>query len=286
VFPVALGLGAATCIGVANICAGYASRRVSPLLVGFWSQATGATLCAVLLLISRPPLVAGQLVWGLLAGFAGGLGMALFYRAMAAGAISLVAPITACAVVVPVMYAIAAGETPTLLVSIGIVAIIAGVLVASMQPARIEGDLARAGVADERRVLLLAVAAAVIFGVFFILIDLAPRADGWGTLWTAGAVRLSGFSVQIALLARARKRLTGPGRLAPAIITVGALDLISLILISIGATTNAYGVVTALVGLYPVITALLGVLVLGERLTRMQASGATLAMAGVMLVSV
>ncbi len=284
--PVALGLSAAACIGVANVCAGYASRRLSPLLVGFWSQATGAMLCAVLLLLLRPALVGGQLFWGLLAGFAGGAGMVLFYRAMAAGAISLVAPITACAVVIPVVYAIAAGESPTLLVSAGIVAIIAGVLIASLQPARPSEDGSRAGVAGEREALVSAVVAAIIFGVFFILIDLAPRADGWGTLWTAGAVRVSGFSVQIALLALGRKRLAGPGRYAPAIATAGALDLVSLILISIGATTEAYGVVTALVGLYPVITALIGVLVLGERLTRVQASGATLAMAGVMLVSI
>jgi drug/metabolite transporter (DMT)-like permease len=59
----------------------------------------------------------------------------------------------------------------------------------------------------------------------------------------------------------------------------------ALLLISFGATTDAYGIVTALVGLYPVIVALLGVVFLGERLTRVQATGATLAMAGVLLVS-
>ncbi|MBW3633689.1 MAG: EamA family transporter, partial [Chloroflexi bacterium] len=66
----------------------------------------------------------------------------------------------------------------------------------------------------------------------------------------------------------------------------GTLDLTSLILISFGSTTDSYGIVTALVGLYPVVAALLGVVFLGERLTRVQATGATLAMAGVLLVSV
>ena len=59
-----------------------------------------------------------------------------------------------------------------------------------------------------------------------------------------------------------------------------------LILISFGAMTDAYGIVTVLLGLYPVITAILGVLVLKERLTPVQTTGATLAMAGVLLVSV
>ena len=60
----------------------------------------------------------------------------------------------------------------------------------------------------------------------------------------------------------------------------------SALLISFGSMTEAYGIVTALVGLYPVIVALLGVVFLGERLTRLQATGATLAMAGVVLVSI
>ena len=66
----------------------------------------------------------------------------------------------------------------------------------------------------------------------------------------------------------------------------GTLDLFSLILINFGATTDSYGIVTALVGLYPVVAMLLGVVALRERLTRIQTSGAVLAMAGVLLVSV
>jgi drug/metabolite transporter (DMT)-like permease len=49
--------------------------------------------------------------------------------------------------------------------------------------------------------------------------------------------------------------------------------------------TDSYGIVTALMGLYPVVTALLGTIFLHERLTRLQTTGATLALIGVMLVS-
>jgi drug/metabolite transporter (DMT)-like permease len=97
---------------------------------------------------------------------------------------------------------------------------------------------------------------------------------------------LSGFGVQAALVALGPRRVSLPGRYAPAVATSSVLDLTSLILISFGAMTESYGLVTALVGIYPVITALIGVALLGERLTRIQASGATLAMAGVLLVSV
>jgi drug/metabolite transporter (DMT)-like permease len=286
VLPVALGLGAATCIGFSNIVAGITARRLTPLIVGFWSQATGVVWCALLLLALRLPLLAGQIPGGLIAGLAGGAGIVLFYRSMTAGAISLVAPITACSVVFLVIYAIASGETPTLPVAAGFVAIIGGIVLASLRPTPIRGDPPDSRISTERRAVALAIGAAAAFGAFFILIDFAPPASGWGALWTAGAVRFSGFGVQVALATLGTRRLAWPGRYAPAVALAGTLDLTSLVLISFGSTTDAYGIVTALVGLYPVVAALLGVVFLGERLTRVQATGATLAMAGVVLVSV
>jgi drug/metabolite transporter (DMT)-like permease len=286
VLPVVLGLGAATCIGVSNIVAGITARRLGPLTVGFWSQATGMALCALLLLAFRPPLLPGQIPAGLVAGLAGGIGVAVFYRAMTAGAISLVSPITACAVIFPVVYAIASGETLTLLAAVGIVAIIGGIVLASLRPTPVRGDPPDTRIATDRRAIVLSIIAAVGFGCFFILIDFAPPATGWSALWTAGAVRTSGFMVQVALALFGRKGVSWPGHYMPAVALAGALDLTALTLISFGATTDAYGIVTALVSLYPVIVALLGVVFLGERLTRPQTIGATLAMAGVLLVSI
>jgi pyruvate kinase len=53
------------------IVAGITARRLTPLIVGFWSQATGTVWCALLLLVLRPPLVSGQISAGLIAGLAG-----------------------------------------------------------------------------------------------------------------------------------------------------------------------------------------------------------------------
>ena len=284
--PVVLGLSAATCIGVSNIVAGITARRLTPLILGFWSQATGAVWCVLLLLVLRPPLLPGQIPVGLIAGLAGGAGMVLFYRSMTAGAISLVAPITACAVIFPVVYSLASGETLTFVASAGLVAIIAGIVLASLRLTPVHGDPPDTRISTDRRAIILAIGAAVGFGLFFILIDFAPPASGWGALWTASGVRCSGFAVQIALALLARRELAWPGPNLPAIALTGTLDLASLILISFGATTDAYGIVTALVSLYPVIVALIGFVFLGERLTRAQTIGATLAMAGVLLISV
>jgi drug/metabolite transporter (DMT)-like permease len=286
VLPIALGLTAALCVGASDFAAGIASRRLPPALVAFWAQATAVVAAGLLLLILRPPLVAGQIPWGLTAGLATGVGLALLYRAMAAGAISLVAPISACSVVFPVLFAVATGETLTPLAAGGIVAIIIGVVLASLQPSPVMSDPTNTRIGGDRRAVILALASTVAFGLFFIVIDIAPQAAEWGTLWTAGAARLSSFGVQAGLVLLGPRRLASPGRYTPAVASAGLLDQASLMLLGIGAMTDAYGIVTALMGLYPLATAFLGTVLLGERLTRLQATGATLAIAGIMLVSV
>jgi drug/metabolite transporter (DMT)-like permease len=279
-------LSAAVCIGIADFAAGIASRRLTPVLVGFWSQATSVLLTGLLLLVLRPPLVPGQASWGLFAGLATGVGLALLYRAMAFGAISLVGPITACSVVLPVVYSVARGEPITTLAAAGTVAIITGVVLASLQPQSAPGDSNDTEIGGERRAVVLAISAAAAFGIFFILIDLAPQASGWGTLWTAATARLSSFGVQSILVALGPRRPSWPGGTMPIIALAGILDQASLVLLGLGAMSGAYGIVTALMGLYPLVMVLLGVLLLGERLTRMQATGAALAITGIMLVSV
>lgn len=284
--PILLGLGSALSIGVGDFVAGVASRRVPSMLVGFWTQAVGATMGVLFLLILRPHLTPGQLPISILAGLATGVGLALLYRAMSIGAISLVAPIVACAVVIPVIFAVLQGEALSRLAAVGVVAIVGGIVLASLQPAPVAGDPTDTGREGDRQAVILSIFAAIAFGAYYTLVDLAPQSGDWGALWTAGSARVASLGVQTALILLARQRFTWPGRYFPHLAAAGALDQLSLIFLGLGALTTAFGVVAALTGLYPVVTSLLGVLLLRERLTRLQASGAVLALAGVMLVSV
>jgi drug/metabolite transporter (DMT)-like permease len=287
VLPVVLGLGSASCIGVADFIAGIASRRFPPLMVGFWVQLVALVLTAAMMALLRPPLDApAQIAWGLAAGVGSGFGLLLLYRALAAGAMSLVAPIVACSVVLPVVFAIARGEVVTLLSGGGIAAVFAGIVLASLQPAPVPGDPTDTGKAGDRLAVGYAIGAALGFGLFLILIDIGATGSAAASLWTTSASRVTAFGVQVAVVLAGRRQIARPGRLLPALAAVAALDQGANVLLGLGAVTEAYGIVTILFGLYPVVTALLGTLLLGERLTRIQATGATLAVVGVMLVSV
>ncbi|MFN8592786.1 MAG: DMT family transporter [Thermomicrobiales bacterium] len=284
--PILCGLGAATCVGVGDFIAGLTARRMAPLQVGFWVQLLALPIAAIMLLIVRPPLEVWQLGWGLAAGLGSGIGLALLYRALACGAMSLVSPIVACAVVLPVIVSIARGEEVTTLSAAGIVAVFAGIVLASLQPAPVVGDPTDTDAAGDRQAIMLAIGSAVAFGLFLVLIDFGVSGSGAGSLWTTSASRVSAFGIQSVLIFFSSRRVDRPGPLWPRLAGAAALDQGANTLLGIGAVTDAYGIVTILFGLYPVVTALLGTVLLGERLTRLQTTGATLAVIGVLLVSV
>ena len=120
---VTLALASAAFYGAADFLGGTASRRADAVVVTFVAQAAGLIVLALLLplLPSSSPLPSDYL-WGIAAGVAGSVGVALLYRALALGTMSIVAPITAvCAAAVPVLVALALGERPGVYAALGIV---------------------------------------------------------------------------------------------------------------------------------------------------------------------
>src|ERR687884_46166 len=100
-----LALGSAFLYGAADFTGGLTSRRAATIPVVVVSQFSGL----VSLVLALPLLPASSpsrtdLVWGAVAGLTGGIGVALLYRALAIGRMSVVAPTTAvCAVAIPVV---------------------------------------------------------------------------------------------------------------------------------------------------------------------------------------
>src|SRR5687767_14430674 len=102
--PSLLALFSAFAYGAADFLGRLATQRSNTIAVVFVSQAAGLVLLAatILFLPGSLPQVS-DLIWGGVAGLAGGGGVALLYRALAIGPMSIVAPLTAvCAALIPV----------------------------------------------------------------------------------------------------------------------------------------------------------------------------------------
>lgn len=270
---IALGLASSLSWGVADFFGGLASRRAPAIAVVAFSQAAGLAVALVALAATRPaPPSAAAYGLGVAAGVTGVVGLAAFYRGLAVGTMSLVAPISALGALLPLAIDLAAGRSPGALALAGMVVALAGTSLAASAP----GPATRRG-------LGLAAIAALGFGGFFVL--LAEAADDGGALWSIISARCG--SVPFALIAVAALgvgRAVGRG-VWPLVVVAGVLDASANLMFAAGSQRGLVSVVAVLGSLYPVVTVALAALALHERLGRLQALGAAVALAGVVMIA-
>ena len=265
---------------MADFFGGLQSRRLPSLAVAVWSQlAGGLTLGLVLAFLGQAPTVQG-LAWGALAGVFGGLGLAFFYRGLAVGLMSIVAPIAACGAAVPVVVALVLGEAPAALALVGMAAAMAGVVMASLP----SSGSADQSATDPRQALFMALGAAGGFGLFFVLLDVAA-ATGDPPLWVVGGARVGSLLLLGSVAAIGRQALPFPGRRMPAVALIGIADTLANVLFTYATLEGNLGAVSVLGSLYPLATIALARVVLAERLARLQAVGVSLALMGIVLIA-
>src|SRR5688572_13902875 len=117
-----LAILSAAAYGAADFLGGMAARRATTVAAVIVSQAAGLLLLGLVLPLLPDAVVQPRdIAWGAVAGLTGGGGVALLYRALAIGPMSIVAPLTAvCAAAVPVTAGLAFGERLTILTAFGI----------------------------------------------------------------------------------------------------------------------------------------------------------------------
>jgi drug/metabolite transporter (DMT)-like permease len=286
-------LTAAILYGSADFLGGFATRHARVLSVLPLSTAAGTIIVLVASVASGQPIRAEGIAWGLAAGVVGGFGLMVFYAGLAAGPMSVVAPVSALvSTILPVAVALADGERASAIVSAGaLVCLIAVVLVSSSERKAVaevhtpglRGLVARSGF--HGRAVAYGVGAGTAFGLFFLFIKDAGHS---GTLWPIAAARVSGFVVVViaAAVARARPVLTGVStRLLLATVGSGAVDAAANVFYIVATHSGLFGLAVVLTSLYPGVTVLLARLTLGERLRAAQQIGLVLACLGVILVT-
>lgn len=272
---VALALASGLLWGCADFGGGLTSRRAPVLAVSFVSQGVGF-LALLAVFAVRHDISGSSFRFGLLAGIGGASGLALFYWALSLGTMSIVAPIAACSAIIPFTIALASGERPSALALAGAALALVGIVAASLEERR--ADLAARG-----RAVVVAVAAAVMLGVFVYFLGKGGQAgSAFSTLFGA---RLVSLALLGAAAAVARTSLRQPRELIGQAALVGVADVAANALFALAADRGLLSIVAVLGSVYPVATVLLAHLVLGERITPVQRVGVVCALTGVALVS-
>jgi drug/metabolite transporter (DMT)-like permease len=205
----------------------------------------------------------------------GTAGLVAFYRGMAAGAISVVAPIAGAAAVVPVVWGLATGDHPSGLQDLGFVLALGGVVATSWE--RTPGS-ARVAAGVGWAALTL-----VAFGGYYVPMHTASQDD---FLWASLVFRLTSTSMVWLAVLLSGQRVSGIRPHLLALVTIGLADTGGNVFFA--AASQEHGlvsVVSVLASLYPIVTVLLARLTLGERVQRTQEAGIVVTLAGVAMIS-
>jgi drug/metabolite transporter (DMT)-like permease len=269
----ALALAAAASWGVGDFLGGLKSRSLSPIAILIVAQPIGLALLAIWVAARGEGPPGSSVLWACLAAVLGTTGLVAFYRGMAAGALSIVAPIAGAGAAIPVIWGLARGDHPSGLQELGFVAAFAGVILASFER-RPQATRLAAGAG-------WAVIAMLAFGAYYIPMHAASHGD---FLWAAFVFRLTSTT----LIACAWLVLRPPrARRAdlPVLASIGVLDTGGNVFFAAASSRGLVSVVSVLASLYPVVTVLLARAVLHERVHRSQELGIALALGGIVLIS-
>jgi uncharacterized membrane protein len=271
----ALALAASLAWGFADFFGPLKGRTLGAFRVLFTAQIAGLLAIALAVAIrGRGPAGAAVLL-AIPAACSGTLGLWAYYRGVAVGAMSVVAPIAGVSAIVPVAVGVATGERPTSFQVAGIVLAIIGVGLASREHQEAGDRRVAAGVG-------LALLAAIGFGGYFVPMHAAGVADFW---WASLIFRATSFTV-IAVVALALRSPVKVSRGNAAFVAaVGVGDTLGNLLYAASAAYGLVSVTAVLASLYPIVTVVLARFMLHERVDRVQEAGIVTTLIGVVFIS-
>ena len=303
-----LALLTSASFGASDFIAAITSRRISPVAVALWSQLAGAAALLVVLALSGQRPEASGIVWGAGSGSVAAVGVLFFYRALAIGPTSVVSPVAASGVAIPVLVGVFGGEPLSAVVIVGLLAAVGGLAIVSLLNSEDPDDVVQPcpgrkpllernvspgpaeGFGNPRRVVPLALLAALCFGSFFVLLDRGTAGAEASVLWVAFGVGAGSLAttVGVALFSYRHSgglRLPPVGLLVP-VGLVGVLAVCGDVSLAYAMTSGQLGVVSVLASLDILVTVVLARFLLAECPRRLQWAGVVLSVVGVLLISV
>ena len=272
-----LALAASFTWGTSNYLAGVETRTRSVWHVAALSQLAAAAAAAFgLVAATQGPPGGWDLFLLIVTGVVTAAGLVMFYKALAIGTMSVVAPIIAAQVLIPVAAGILLGERPGPHAYVGMVVTVAGVLLVSW---------ARRGTRDRvaRKAVVLAALTAVAWGFMLLIYGTTGKEN---PVWTVFDTRVASAVVLAGYVLLTGRGLSLKGQNLPVLAAIGIL-LAAANFLFIVATGLGYLSVTSILGsLSPVVVTAYAQVLLHERLAPRQWAGFVAVFAGIVLLSV
>jgi drug/metabolite transporter (DMT)-like permease len=279
---IALGLAAALCWGLSDCCATVAARRGSifTTVVAFSVLSTAVLAVAVAASGGFEDLRLEHALAFLGNGVIGAAAYLCFYRALAAGPISIVTPIVSGYAAVTVLLAVlilgerlVGGQIAAVIIAFG------GVVLAST-------DITNTHAIDRRELagIGLAVLAMVSIGIFLFWISYYTEELGWLTPIFLGRAFTTLFLLAVAALSGFEGLMPRTRLLAGLIVAIATLDTIGYVAFNVGVQHDETSVVATAAAPYAIVPIAAGVVFLHERPAVTQWIGVAAVLVGLVLL--
>jgi len=271
--PAAYALASVLAWGTSDFLGGYATRRANAFLFAVVFSLGGLTLVGTLAAATHAPFPAGHTVaWVVGGGAAGGLGVAIFFRALSAGKMGVTAPVAAVlGAAIPTLFSIFSEGLPGKMPLLGFALAAVGLWLIT----RTEDGGRPEGIG-------LAVLAGIGFASFYLCIRQAGDAS---VFWIASLTRSGGLIItSLIVLLRGKFRDITPAGVRWAVLT-GCIDSFGTILFVRASQTGRLDEAVVISSLYPAVTVLLARLFLKEHLTHWRFVGLLAALAAVPMIA-
>jgi drug/metabolite transporter (DMT)-like permease len=280
----ALALASATVWGASDFCGGIVTRRSTPAIVLMIAHGLGLLLLlAALAAFSQGAPTRNTVIFGLIAGLAGGIGLLALYKALSLGSMGLVAALSGVlTAAVPVLVSFFTEARPSALKLAGFAVAGVAIWLIAYTP----------GTDVHPHGLGLAILAGVGFGILLVFLHMGARDN---VLWALTFSRVGSVScattlgIVMARHSRRQGRALIPSTrwraVLPLAAAAGILDTSGNLLYTMSSLAGRLDVAAVLSSLYPAGTILLAAWLLHERATRSQTVGMGLALLAVAMIS-
>ncbi len=261
--------------GSGDFAGGYATRRSSQFQVLAMSAFSGLVVLIIAVVLWREALPSTRsMLWAMLGGISGALGIAAFYRALSMGHTASIAPTAA--VIGAALPVVVSGFTEGLPAStklLGFGLAFAGIWLVSAGSTR-QGRVSRQG-------FLLACLAGIGFGGFFIFLGQVDRGKIFTPLIIARSLTLCTGLILIKLKRLPLLSLTSN----PPALLAGVLDAGGNLFYILSKQFTRLDIAAVLSSLYPASTVLLASLILKEKVSRSQGVGVLICLVAIVLIT-
>jgi bacterial/archaeal transporter family protein len=270
--------------GIYDFLGGVFAKQIGPFKSFFWSQLAGLTSLILLAFVLKPvtdlPLLA--IVLFPIASIVYSAGYLFFFKGFEVGNVSLIAATMNLWAVFTMVFAfIFMGQRLSSTQTIGVLMIISGVMLASVNWDGIRNQKFQvsSGVRE-------AVAGAFFFGIFWNISEVISEEIGWLSTTLLVKLGIIVFLLFFSFIAKREVDLTKTAsKTKYAIIVMGVIEAGAVAVVNYGLTIGDAILITPIASALSIVTIALAIIFLKDKVTKFQGLGITTAIAGIIVTA-